>query len=191
MMTKEQIAQRLSAYQRKKISRKEFPGSAQASVLIPLFSSQDGLSVILTVRTHEVETHKGQISFPGGMADSSDMDVVHTALRETNEELQIEEHTVEVLGLLDDHPTPTKFVVTPVVGYMNERPRCVPNPSEVAEVLEVPLSLFMDESNIRTELRELHGKKVNVLHIQYGKHDIWGATAMMMKNLTDVISGKH
>lgn len=187
MITKEHIAQSLSLYRRKEIPSHEFPDFRRAAVLIPIFPSRDELSLLLTVRTHEVETHKGQISFPGGMQDETDKDFIHTALREAREELHIEENAVEILGMLDDHATPTNFIITPVVGYLKEKPSYTANPSEVAEVLEVPLSFFMNQNAARTEQREVRGKKTTVWHFQYGAHDIWGATARMIKNLMEVI----
>ena len=186
MLSREHISKALAQCQRKEHSPDEFPGFARAAVLIPLFPTKEELSILLTVRTDEVETHKGQISFPGGVQDTSDTDAIQTALREADEELGITRSDIEVLGLLDDMPLPSKFIITPVVGYLKDRPVCSPNLTEVAEVFDVPLAFFADEKNGRTEERELQGRKFAIWHFQYGKHIIWGATAGMIRNLIEV-----
>jgi hypothetical protein len=80
------------------------------------------------------------------------------------------------------------FLVTPVVAYMREPPRCIPNPAEVSEVFSVPLSFFADERNARSELRERDGTTLTVWFYQYGKYNIWGATAGMMREFMKVVT---
>ena len=186
MFTKERIVNALSQYRRNECSLNEFTGFTKAAVLVPLFPTADGLSVLLTLRTDDVEAHKGQVSFPGGTQDTSDKNSIDTALRESQEELGLEPHAVEILGLLDDRPVPTQFIITPVVGYMTEPPVCTLYPPEVAEVFNAPLSFFADESNGTSEERELHNRKFRVWHFQYEQYHIWGATAAIIRNLIDV-----
>ena len=189
MMTIDQISRTLLLHHPAQLLQDEFPGFTRAAVLIPLFKSSGDISLLLTMRTSDVETHKGQISFPGGMQDSSDQNAVDTALREMHEELGIEPRHVRILGTLDDHPVPSKFIITPVVGYLEERPSVSPNSSEVAEVFDVPLSFFGDRKNGRSEERELYGKKYVVWFYQYEKYLVWGATAAMIRNLIGVAGG--
>lgn len=191
MITKEQITESLKNHRRKELSLDELPDFTRAAVLMLLFPKDGELHVLLTVRTHDVETHKGQISFPGGMQDGTDTDAVHTALREAHEELGVQTDSIEILGLLDDVPVISKFLVTPVVAYMSEPPKCFPNPAEVSEVFSVPLSFFADERNARSEQRERDGKTHTVWFYQYGKHTIWGATAGMMRGFIEVVAKKE
>ncbi len=158
-------------------------GFQRAGVLVPIIQTIDGPQLLMTKRTEQVETHKGQISFPGGMSDSADMDIVDTALREALEEVGIPNSSIEILGLLDDLPTPTGFVITPVVGIIKDLPSLTPNRNEVAEILNVPLDFFVDIRNARTELREWRGKDHEVWFYQFGEHLIWGATAAISRSL--------
>jgi len=188
MYTQKQITAALKNYSRKVITQQEFSGFARASVLIPLYIINGELSVLLTVRTDEVETHKGQISFPGGMRDESDPDAVHNALRETEEEIGVKRDVFTILGVLDDHPVPTKYIITPVVGYSVMRPVISPNPAEVAEIFDVPLFFFANEQNAKTEHRLFNGREITVWHYQYNNHIIWGATAAIIRNLIAIVS---
>jgi 8-oxo-dGTP pyrophosphatase MutT (NUDIX family) len=188
LWTKEQIIGMLSGHTPRQYSAGEFPGFKKAAVLVPLVASKEGLSVLLTLRTNDVESHKGQISFPGGMQDDTDKSMIETAVRETHEELGINPNTVEILGLLDDHPVPSKFIITPVVGYLKESPEYSPQPAEVAEVFSVPLSFFLDERNGTTEEREFQNKIFTVWHFHFGKYHIWGATAAIIRDFLSVMS---
>ncbi len=158
-------------------------GFHRAGVLVPLVLGDDGTELLFTQRTDHVETHKGQISFPGGMADAGDRDIVHTALREAEEELGIGAPLVEVRGLLDDLAVPSGFIITPVVGILRGLPPLTPNPREVAEAFTVPLEFFCRKESGRSELREYRGVMREVWFYQHGKHNIWGATAMIVRQL--------
>jgi 8-oxo-dGTP pyrophosphatase MutT (NUDIX family) len=158
-------------------------GFAPAAVLVPLLQAAGETTVLLTRRTDEVDTHKGQISFPGGMVEKTDADAEHAALREAEEELGLPPSSVTVVGLLDDHATPSGFIITPVVGVVRGTPLLVPNPREVAEVLRVPLAFFADTTNVRREQREFLGRMHDVWFYDTGTHVIWGATAAMIRSL--------
>lgn len=160
-------------------------GFRQAAVLVPLIGGDEELKLLFTRRTESVETHKGQISFPGGMVEESDADLVETALREAHEEIGISPSAVHPLGFLNDIATPIGFVITPVVGFLRSRPELRLSDSEVAEVFEMPLSFFMDSKNGRQEFREVKGRRYEVWHYDTGKHVIWGATAMIVRLLLE------
>jgi 8-oxo-dGTP pyrophosphatase MutT (NUDIX family) len=161
----------------------QIAGFARAAVLVPLLETGGALEILLTRRTEEVDTHKGQISFPGGTVEGSDRGPEHTALREAEEELGLSPSFVTVVGVLDDHATPTGFVITPVVGLLQGVPPLFPNPREVAEVFRVPLSLFADETRARREVRQILGRTHDVWFYDTGTHVIWGATAAMIRSL--------
>lgn len=182
-LTVDDLRARISRLSSHHGTRITIEGYHSAGVLVPIVFGSAPPTLLFTKRTESVETHKGQVSFPGGMMDPQDKDIVHTALREAWEEVGIPESAVEVAGTLDDLPTPTGFVITPVVGLIEQLPQLTVNKDEVADVFQVPLPFFADPKNGRTEQREFRGRKHAVWYYQSGNHTIWGATAMIVRSL--------
>ncbi|MDR7402496.1 MAG: CoA pyrophosphatase [Armatimonadota bacterium] len=181
------IRRRLAGRPRKEVTE---PGLRRAAVLLALLSRGGEVAVLLTRRTEVVEHHKGQISLPGGTADPADRGPVDTALREAEEELGIPRGAVQVLGLLDDVVTVVSgFVITPVVGTLREPVALRVNAAEIAEVLTVPLRTFTDPQALRIERRLRDGRWVEVLSYRYGPHEVWGATARVLKGFVDAVFG--
>jgi 8-oxo-dGTP pyrophosphatase MutT (NUDIX family) len=161
----------------------ERAGLVDAAVLVPVLLHGKEPLLLFTRRTDRVETHKGQISFPGGVVDAGDADVVTAALRETHEELGIDPSRVEPLGLLDDLATPTGFRITPVVGILRALPVYNPNTEEVEEVFEAPVSALLEPGICSSEFLVLGGITRQVWTYSYGPHRIWGATAFILRSL--------
>lgn len=171
---------------------------ALAAVLVPLVM-RDELTLLLTQRTSNLSTHSGQIAFPGGRTDDTDVDAVHTALREAHEEVGLKRDFVEVLGALPTYVTGTAYIITPVVALVRPGFVLQPNPGEVADVFEVPLSYLMNPANHRRHQVEFDGVTRQWLSMPYldpdvvaGLHPterfIWGATAGMLRNLYRFLS---
>jgi len=172
------------ASRRAVVERKDLICSA---VLVPLVYEHEEPDLLLTQRTDRVETHKGQIAFPGGMVDPGDRDRTHTALREAEEEIGLQPSAVELCGLLDELATPTGFVITPVVGLLHERPRLLLNEHEVAEAFYVPLRFFCDPANAEREFRNAGGTLREVWIYRYNGRIIWGATAAVIRHLVGLL----
>ena len=151
-----------------------------AAVLVPLVERSDGITVLLTQRTHHLANHAGQVSFPGGGAEQDDADPIATALRETEEELGLERSYIEIAGFLDLYQTVTGFLVTPVVGFVKPAFNLKPDPFEVAEVFEVPLSFVLDPRNHQRQSRVFRGERRHFYVLPYENYYIWGATAAML-----------
>ncbi|MCX5915393.1 MAG: CoA pyrophosphatase [Deltaproteobacteria bacterium] len=167
------------------------PGLVRAAVLIPLFKKNGEYHVLLTRRTDKVRHHKGQISFPGGRQDQGE-DLLATALREAKEEMGIEEKDVHILGELDDMCTvASDFCISPFVGLIPYPYPFKISRHEIEEIIEVPLSVFLDETKFREELRSRDGEPVLVYFYQHDEHTIWGATARILKQLMDLISSEE
>lgn len=160
-----------------------------AAVLVPLVERADGFSLILTQRTAELKAHAGQISFPGGRTEDSDADAEAAALREAWEEIGLDPKAVEVLGRLDTYKTVTGFDVTPVVGAIRAPISLTPDPTEVAEIFEVPLAFFLDPANHQRHSRTSPTGAVRAYYaMPYQDRYIWGATAGMLVNLYEVLT---
>jgi 8-oxo-dGTP pyrophosphatase MutT (NUDIX family) len=157
----------------------------RASVLIPLVRRPEGLTVLLTQRTAHLSAHAGQVSFPGGSAEAEDSSPIETALRESEEEIGLLRRHVEIIGVLPDHATASKFLVTPVVGLVTPPFELQADPGEVAEIFEVPLAFLMDGMNHQRMSFELPdgGGRRSFYSMPYGRFFIWGATAGMLRNL--------
>jgi len=158
----------------------------EAAVLIPIVERNDGLKVILTKRSNNLKQHPGQISFPGGKSEKTDKSLVATALRETKEEIGINDKNVEILGQLSQHVTITGFKITPFIGRIRMGFSTEIQTSEVSEIFEVPLSYLSNPRNFRVESVKWKGKKRFFYSIPYGPYYIWGATARILKNLADL-----
>jgi 8-oxo-dGTP pyrophosphatase MutT (NUDIX family) len=182
----EEIRRRLAEYQPQLL--KEM-GQKRAAVLVPLYRYRDELHVVFTKRTDKVENHKGEISFPGGAVDPRDEDLIETALRETDEEIGLGAERIQVIGQLDDIVTISDYHVSVFVGQIEalDTPFVwLPQASEVAEVLEVPIRHLSDNTNLIEVPRQRNGELVIMEGFLWREHVIWGATGRMLRNFLDV-----
>lgn len=159
----------------------------EAAVLIPIINRPEGATVLLTVRSDDMPSHAGQISFPGGKAHPEDRDRVETALREASEEVNIPPSAVRVIGSLGVHEGGLGFSVTPVIGLVDPAAPISPCPREVAEIFETPLAWLADLSNHTFEDRELDGVKYRMFAAPYGRYHIWGLTAGILRSLAETL----
>ena len=157
-----------------------------AAVLVPIVRRNE-LSLLMTRRTEHLNDHAGQISFPGGRIDAGDSDAEDAALRETEEEVGLPRAHVELIGRLDTYVTRTGFEVTPVVGLVTPPFPVEPDDFEVEEVFEVPLSFVLAPDSRQVESRMFMGRERYFYAFPYGDYYIWGATAGMLVNLTEVL----
>ncbi|MHA1208382.1 MAG: NUDIX hydrolase [Candidatus Freyarchaeota archaeon] len=187
---KSRIIELLSKRQRLELSD---PNFAHAAVFLLLFERDGEFYIIFTKRAENLKYHAGQISFPGGGLDQRDESLLDTAFRETFEEIGLTRDDIEVLGALDDTVTFTsKYIITPFVGFLKRPPKgpYKTSKNEIERVIEVPLSVLLDESNFREELHEYFGQTVPVYFYNYKGDIIWGATARILKQFLDLLTGK-
>jgi 8-oxo-dGTP pyrophosphatase MutT (NUDIX family) len=156
-----------------------------AGVLAPVIEKNGRLELILTKRSSALKHHPGQIAFPGGKQDESDVDVVAAALREAHEEIGLPPELVEVLGTLPTHDTVTNFQITPVIGFVRDTFDIVPEPGEVDEVFTVPLAHVLNADNYLVQSRRWRGQMRHYYVVPYGPYYIWGATARMLRAWAD------
>ncbi|HOP18820.1 MAG TPA: CoA pyrophosphatase [Parvularculaceae bacterium] len=158
-----------------------------AAVLVPILPRLGGPTVLMTVRSADMPSHAGQISFPGGKAHPEDNGPVATALRESFEEVNIAPEKVDVIGALGVHQGGLGFSVTPIVGVIDPSVEIRPCPREVAEIFEVPLSFIADLANHTTEARSHKGVSYNMFAAPYGRYHIWGLTAGILRTLAETL----
>ncbi|SEO53294.1 CoA pyrophosphatase [Aquisalimonas asiatica] len=154
-----------------------------AAVLVPLVERRGGLQVILTRRSEALTKHAGQISFPGGRVDPGDASPMAAALRECHEEIGLLSSGVDVLGSLPRYPTISGFMIHPFVGHVHNPGRLRAEPSEVAEIFEVPLAFFLDPANHQPHDVDVNGETYRLHAMPYGDYYIWGATAAILREL--------
>jgi len=158
----------------------------KAAVVLILYERDGEPWVLFTRRTERVADHKGQICFPGGSQDPADASLVDTALREAREELGIDPSRLRVVaGLEPVFTVVTRYVIAPFVAYTPRRPEIRPDAFEVAEVIDAPIAALLDPAIQRVEVWDSHGVPRNVYFYQYGEHNIWGATARILKQFLD------
>lgn len=156
-----------------------------AAVLAPIVERPDGWALVLTVRAKTLVRHAGQIAFPGGRLDTDDQNLAHAALREAHEEIGLPPAHVNLLGSWETYETATGFCVTPYLGVITAPFTPVPAPGEVADVFEVPLKDALAPHRILTRSRQFQGQMRKYFQITIGERVIWGATAAMVKALSD------
>jgi 8-oxo-dGTP pyrophosphatase MutT (NUDIX family) len=166
-------------------------GLRAASVLVPVVRRKQEPTILLTRRADHLRAHKGQISFPGGRRDEGDVSAAATALREAQEEVGLDPSHVEVVGYLDDYPTITRYLVTPVVGIVNDVAELQHFEGEVAEVFEVPLAFVLDPASFERKAFTRNGMNLPFFELNYDRHRIWGATAGMLWNLASKVNSSN
>ncbi|MDQ7784310.1 MAG: CoA pyrophosphatase [Desulfomonilaceae bacterium] len=163
-------------------------GMIEAAVLIPLYAKNGRIHVLLTKRSEMVEHHRGEISFPGGKLDPEDPDLLTCALREADEEVGIAAEDVRIIGELDDFYTvATNFLVVPFVGIIPYPYEFSPCSREIADLIGVPLDVFFDSDRRSEELWIIKGQTVEIVSYKWKGHNIWGATARIMKHFVEML----
>jgi 8-oxo-dGTP pyrophosphatase MutT (NUDIX family) len=156
-----------------------------AAVLVPLFEREEQLHVLYTRRSDRLLSHQGQVAFPGGKVDRTDVDLVATALREAHEEIGLHPHTVEIIGSLTTMDTMASgYSVAPFVGVIPEPITLRPNPREVAEIFSVPLNVLSDQ-RFRGNYKWRSGGTYPA--ILYADQTIWGLTLRITLSLLELL----
>jgi 8-oxo-dGTP pyrophosphatase MutT (NUDIX family) len=160
-------------------------------VLLPLFLKEGEYHVLFTKRTEQMNHHRGQISFPGGVCNHEDCDTLQTALRETWEEVGIAPGDVEVLGKLDDFYSIHNYLVTPYVGVFPAAYHLRPNAAEIERAIEAPLSHLLRPDIFRVEDWTSKGYRHPIYFYSYQGDEIWGMTAAILKQFLDIVFTDH
>lgn len=160
-----------------------------AAVMMLFYPKNGDAHLILIVRNAYNGVHSSQIAFPGGKYELSDFDFKDTALRETNEEVGILPEKIEVVKHFTPmYIPPSNFLVHPFMGIAKEELSFYPDIREVADIIELPLSVFLDDDIItEATLSTSYAANIPVPAFNIQNHIVWGATAMILSELRDVI----
>jgi len=161
----------------------------QSSVLILFYPIEDGIGLVLMLRPEYKGIHSGQISLPGGKYEEDDESLIYTALREAKEEIGIDPTQIQIIGQLTEmYIPPSNFIVTPVMGYQATKPVFKADPKEVARIIEINLTDLLDKKNLQMKKMKLRlGFSLKVPSYVINGNIIWGATAMILSELVEVI----
>jgi 8-oxo-dGTP pyrophosphatase MutT (NUDIX family) len=190
-VTVEELA-RLTRHQLAGRRRRVVPSGplVPAAVLLAILDRGEA-RLVFAKRTERVAHHRGQVSFPGGIVDPGDPSAEAAALRESEEEVGLPRTAVEVLGALDDTETvATRFVITPFVGLVRGPVVLRPDGHEIEKVIEVPVASLLEPRSVRVEQWERDGVRRPVYFFDYAGETIWGATAWILKQYLDLVSGR-
>jgi 8-oxo-dGTP pyrophosphatase MutT (NUDIX family) len=152
----------------------------RAAVLVPILLAPEGGRLVYTLRNNELPDHAGQVSFPGGVPEPQDGSLLETALREAEEEIDLQPDIVETIGELEElYIPPSKFLVKPFVGLLPGEAEMALAPEEVEEIFSVPLEELMSPESFRKVVRKRDGRRYQVPVFAVAGYEIWGATAAM------------
>ncbi len=161
----------------------------QAAVLMLFYPRNENTNLVLIMRNSYPGVHSSQIAFPGGKIELQDTTFEQTALRETHEEIGIAPHQITIVRQFSEvYIPPSNFLVFPFLGYSTEELVFKPDPAEVAGMIEMPLSHFLDDVNIEMQqMSTSYSTSIGVPVFKINEHRVWGATAMMMSELKEVL----
>lgn len=161
----------------------------KAAVMMLLYPRNHETHLALIVRNSYPGIHASQIAFPGGKVEPTDIDLQHTALRETHEEIGVKPESVNVIRPFSElYIPPSNFLVSPFLGVVYDEIAFVPSPYEVKRVLELPLKDLLDDRIIaQVVMSTSYAKNISVPVFNVDKYVVWGATAMMMSELKETI----
>jgi 8-oxo-dGTP pyrophosphatase MutT (NUDIX family) len=164
------------------------PPLRDAAVLVPIVWHEGGAGVLLTLRSAKLTAHAGQVAFPGGRIEPGET-AEAAALREAAEEVGLDPRLPELVATLPEHHTGTGFRVTPVVAFLDPPLDLTPDPAEVQEVFELPLSVVLDPAAPQRRRQEFRGRMREFWVWPHERHMVWGATAAILVNLARVLRG--
>ncbi|MEN8815246.1 MAG: NUDIX domain-containing protein [Nonlabens sp.] len=161
----------------------------EASVMMLIYPKNDIPHFVLIERTQSKGKHSGQIAFPGGRKEKTDIDNSVTALRETEEEIGILMEDQElVMPLTSIYIPPSNYMVYPYLAFAKAELQFTPQPSEVKSIIEIEVSELLKDKNVsRTTLSTSYMQEVSVPCFYFGEIMVWGATAMMLQEIKDVL----
>ncbi len=182
-----------SAQRKMMIPPNRFPSENQenegipASILLLLYPLEGEWFFFLTKRSQDVEHHKGQISFPGGVIEKNESKM-NAAIRETNEEIGVDKDVIKIIGNLTPLYIPvSNFHISPYVGWTEEKPHTKVQDAEVKRVFSVSINDLILERNLKTKKDFSSNKSVKVPYFDLNGETVWGATSMILSEFKFIL----
>lgn len=176
-----QVEQRLQNYWPRRINA-QLP---EAAVLIPITNAMEP-ELVFTRRATHMTTHSGEVAFPGGKRDPSDPDLIHTALRESMEEVALPPEAVKIIGQTGSVISRFGLEVTPIVGIIGADTPLTANMAELDRIFKVPVSYFLQKENLTFNHWKMRNKDYMIPSFYYGEYLIWGLTAVMLVEFLNI-----
>ncbi|MEP0987872.1 CoA pyrophosphatase [Ekhidna sp.] len=161
----------------------------KGGVLILLYQDQETVHFPLIQRPSYEGIHSGQMALPGGRYEEEDQDQFNTALRETEEEIGVDQNSIQIVGSLSEFfVAASNYMVLPVIGKLDHKPKFVPEPREVADIVTPPVSHLIDPDRLKEkEMNVRNGFKMHCPYYDLAGRTVWGATAMMLSELVEIL----
>jgi 8-oxo-dGTP pyrophosphatase MutT (NUDIX family) len=162
-------------------------GHPEAAVLVALSDQSHGPELLLTRRARHMAIHSGEVAFPGGKHEQADKSLLHTALREAEEEVALPQSSVQYAGRLNQRMTRSNIIVTPYVGLIPPRLDLKPNLNEVDSLFYTPVEFFLDPANLHIDTVRYQGQLRHIPRFDFQQYTIWGVTAMIIVDLMNTV----
>lgn len=164
-------------------------GARESAVLLLIYPKQEQAHLVYILRQSYSGVHSGQIGLPGGKVEKEDKSLQETALREANEELNIQREKVEIIGKLTPlYVPPSNFIIHPFVAFQQETPQFIPQEREVADIIEYPINNLMEKDKLIDTSVNVLNSNMNVKGFMLHDKLLWGATAMITQEFVDVLN---
>lgn len=177
------LAERLSGYAPRQLAL-DYP---EAGVLVPVTNNHQQPELIFTLRSDNLKTHRGQVSFPGGRRDLTDSSLEATALRESHEEIGLPPEHVDVIAPLSQVMSRYGILVTPYVGVVPEDYPLVASPDEIESIFQVPIDFFLEDRRERTDALSFLNHTFYVPCYRWERYQIWGLSAVILVDFLNAV----
>jgi 8-oxo-dGTP pyrophosphatase MutT (NUDIX family) len=182
-VTKDGIIEAILTSDKNPINRVDYHEPVKSAVLVVIHGRAPDWQILFTKRAEHLSSHPGQISFPGGRLEPTDASLMHTAIREAEEEVGLSQSLVKVEATLAPVVTLTGYEIHPYITFMEQLPELILDHNEVEAAFNIPLRFLIHEANIELISKQIGDRLVSTYRFDWHQHVIWGATANIVADL--------
>jgi len=177
------LASRLAGYAPRQLAL-DYP---EAGILVPVTDNHENPEMLFTLRSSNLNIHRGQVAYPGGKREPGDRSLIATTLRETHEEIGLPPESVDIVAPLSQVMSRYGILVTPYVGVIPADAPLTPNPDEIESVFRVPLSFFLEDQRERTDALTFLDHTFYVPCYRWEHYQIWGLSAVVLVDFLNAV----